>query len=460
MIDVDDALRSLPHFEKFCSVAELNALVDSLRSDVRFQISTAGHSANGLPIYRVICGTGPVKALVVGFPHCKEPVCGMTVFSLLDLLRRAVPSLTTHVQWHIVPCVDPDGALLNEQWTQQPFSLENYMRNFYVQAPRDQVDMSFPISHKKLVWKEPSPEAGVLKAILDQVRPDFFYSLHNAWTGGAGYYLSRDIEHKYHNLLYSFLERNAFPLQRRPIWKEVCRSFGEGIVEIWSVKRHYDHLEASTAAPEKLLTFGGASWDYLAEIKPDALTLLTEMGYVRHPLDESERAMTENLRKFKLRIDADSKYLGTILVEEWARVNVDVDTRNALYRAITGGGVLPSKETLCDGGRPLSLHPTADILFNPQHDKTMTQADLFQAVMVDGGFWGLCQSYQFVRLLRASRHTPAIMQAITRLEGAYANALADIDRLVNLRAASVTDCDTLARIQLGSGLIVLNSLLE
>lgn len=459
MIDVDDALAHLPHFDRFCSLADLLALVETLRSDPRFRVMTAGVSRDGVPIHQITYGSGSITALVVGFPHCKEPICGMTVFGLLELLRQGIPTLDSGITWHVVPCIDPDGALLNEAWSQRPFSLENYMRNFYVQAPRDQVDMSFPVSHKKLLWNQPSAEATVLKTILDRVRPDFFYSLHNAWTGGAAYYLSHDIDQRYYDALYALLRRHEFPLQTRPIWKEVCRQFGDGIVEIWSVKRHYDHLEAITPEPQELLSFGAASWDYLSEIKPGALTLLTEMGYVRHPLDESEREVSGHLRKLKLRTDADGKFLGTLLLEEWDKVRQDVDTSNPIFRAILGGGVLPSKDGLVEGGRPLSLHPTADILFNREHNKIMTESDVFQAIMVDGGFWGLCQTYQFVRLLKASRPTTPVIHAIARLESAYADALADIDRYVHLKAASVISCDTLARIQLGSGLTVLNSLL-
>lgn len=460
MVDIEAVLQRMPHFESFCSVDKLLKLVEELRGDRRFQVVEAGKSSGGVPIHHVRFGKGGLQVLVVGFPHCKEPVCGMTVFALVTLLRSGIESLcNADVTWHIVPCIDPDGAKLNEAWTQQEFSLERYMKNFYVQAPRDQVDMSFPISYKKLKWNEPSKEAGILKGILDEVKPDFFYSLHNSWTGGAFYYLSRDVGCKIHGGISEFLRREKFPLQTRPIWKEVCRQFAPGIVETWSIKKHYDKLEQTASSPEKLLRFGGASWDYLAEVKPESLTLLNEMGYVRHPLDESSREVEGSLRQFKLRIDADTKYLGTVLLEEWQRVREDVDTGHPVYRAIARGGVLPERDNLCDGGRPLSLHPTADILFNPEHAKAMTEGDLFQAIMVDGGFWGLCQSYSFVRLLKASKKSERIERAIARLERTYDDALAEIDRHVDLKAAWTVDCDTLARVQLGSGLIVLNSMI-
>lgn len=462
MINVEAVVADIPHFDTFCSVAKLHKLIQSLDGNANFEVEVAGSSVAGVPIHHVRYGKGSVKALFVGFPHCKEPVCGLTVYSLLSLLSRGHPELAqADVEWHIVPCIDPDGALLNEAWTQQPVTMESYMRGFYVQAPQDQVDTSFPIRHKKYLWEHPSKEAQILKGIIDRVLPDYYFSLHNAWTGGVFYMLSHDIDHKYHRALHDFLRAQSFPIQKQPIWKEVCVQFGIGISETWSLRKHYDHLERTTAAPEKALrNFGATSWDYLEEIKPSALTFIAEMGYALHPDDESQEGVEGDLRHFKLRVDADSKYLGTVLLEEWERVKDEVDDSNPLYRAIIGGGVLPTKDSLNEGGRPLSLHPTRDVLFNPLHNRRMTKADRFQACIVDGGFWGLCHTYQFVRLLKASRQTTAVRQATERLENAFSNALAEIQRHVDFDAFRVTDCDTLARVQLGSGLVVLNSLLE
>lgn len=461
MIDVEEILKEVPHFESFCSVQKLHELVARLQQDERFEVSIAGTSVNGVPIHHVRFGRGSVKALLVAFPHCKEPICGLTVFSLMILLQQGHPALlAADVEWHIVPCIDPDGALLNEGWTLQPITMRNYVKSFYVQAMRDQVDTSFPIEHKKLVWKEPAKEAKVLQQLLDRIRPDFFYSLHNAWTGGAFFFLGRDIDHKYHQRLYQLLEQQKFPLQKRPMWPGVVERYGEGIVENWSIRKHYDYLEKTSSSPQEYLPFGAASWDYLERIKPDALVLVVEMGYVRHPADESERDTGQSLRQFKLRVDADSKYLGSVLLDEWEKVKDDVDTASPLYRALIGGGVLPAKDRLLEGGRPMAMQPTRDVLFNPQYDRTMKEGDRFQACMVEGGFWFLCHSYQFVRLLKESRQTPAVQRAIARLERAFDDAIAEIERYVDFDKFEVFDYDTLVKVQLGSGLVVLDSVLE
>lgn len=460
MIDVSEVVRAVPHFDKFSSVAELHALVEELRTDPGFEIEVAGSSANGVPIHYLRFGQGSVQALVVAFPHCKEPIGGLTVYSLMTLLHQRHPALVNaDVEWHIVPCIDPDGALLNEGWTQQPVTMESYVKGFYVQVLGEQVDGSFPLKHKNLVWTTPSIEAEILRTIIDRVQPDFFYSLHNAWTGGAQYFLNRDIGSSHYEQLYKLLAEQNVPVQKQPIWREFLTPFGEGVVENWSVKKFYDYLERSAPNPEEFIIYGGGSWDYLEEVKPDALVFVTEIGYVLHPKDDSEKLTGQNLRQFRLRVDADSKFLAAEMLEQWDLVKDDVDSSHPLYHAIETGAVLPAKDRLLEGGRPMALQPTRDILFNPQYNREATESDAFQACMVNGGLFFLCQSYQFVRLLKDSPQTPAVRTAIERLDPAFDAAIAQIDQYVDLSACVPIDHDTLARVQLGSGLVAINSLL-
>ncbi len=463
MIDVEAVLREVPHFDVFCSVEKLHALAESLRGDRRFQITVVGHSARGVPIYHVRFGTGSVRALVVAFPHCMEPIGGLTAFSLLTLLRdgnRAL--LEADVEWHIVPCIDPDGAMLNEGWTQKPFTFDNYMRHYYVQETVNQVDATFPISYKKMTWSQPSREAGVLKELLDRIRPDFFFSLHNTRTGGAFYYISRDVGPVYYQQIYSLLERHDFPLQKHAQWKEVLAEFAPGVLESVEYRKFYDYFERIMPDPQKtdLLKHGVGSWEYLKEIKPDALSFTAEMGYVVHPGAESTKDTGQNLRRIKLKIDADNKFLGSIILDEWEKVKGDLDTRSPFYKTVIGGWVLPDRDKLCEGGLPVARYPTQEVLFNPQYDRPMTEADLLNACMVDGGFFYHLFAYQLVRLLKASPQTSAVQNAIARLERVFDDAHAELARYVDFGAFKVVPCDKLAKVQLGSGLIALNAVLD
>ena len=461
MIDVDQVLQSLPRPEGFQSVSALVELAESLREQPGFEVETPGRSGDGRPIHHIRFGSGSVKALFVAGPHANEPVGSLTVWGLLHALKQSHRQLLqADVEWHVIPCIDPDGAVFNEGWTQAPFSLERYMRQSYLQAPGDQVDASFPIAHKRLLVERSSPEAAILRGVLDRVRPDFFFSLHNAWTGGAFYFLSRDIGEAGRARLQALLRRQCFPLQQRPIWREICAEYGPGAVEIFSIRKYYDYLERMSPGAEANLGFGAGSWDYLAQIKPEALTFVAEMGYIRHPMDESERDTGENLRELKLEIDAGSQFLASLIVAEWDKVRGSLDQTHPFHRALSGGVVVPRKENIVTGGPPLSRYPAADVLLNAKYDHSMTESECFNACMVDGGFMFLPSAYQFVRLLRESPQTPEVRRAIERLEPAFDRALDGIAEHVDFGAFEVVDFQTLLNVQLGSGLVALDTLLN
>src|SRR5689334_4415975 len=85
VIDVQDAVKDVPHFDSVCSVRRRHERVESLREDSRFVVNVAGISAGGVAIYTVRFGQGSVTALIVGGPHAMEPMGSLTVFSLMHL---------------------------------------------------------------------------------------------------------------------------------------------------------------------------------------------------------------------------------------------------------------------------------------------------------------------------------------------------------------------------------------
>jgi len=441
-------------------VEKLQTLVETLRADSSFEIEEAGKSENGRPIHHVRFGTGSLKAMFVGFPHPNEPIGGLTVFSLLTLLsQRNRALIDADVEWHIVPCIDPDGAMLNEGWSQKAFTLERYMRNFHRQEMRDQVECSFPIRYKRLEFNRPIKETRILMGLLTQVRPDFYYSLHNnSGAGGAWLLLTRDIGQKYHRELYKLLETYRIPLQvTEPFRAGWLTRFGEGIYENFSTTKMYDLFEQTTSSPEGSLQRGAMSFDYIAQLKDSAMSFVSELPYVRHPSAGSKKETTQNLRQLKLRMDADNKFVATLILEEWEKVKGDLDSSSPFYRKIVAG-IISAKEKLPEGLRTWPAM-TQDILFNPAYGKKATEGERFDVYLIDR-FFALCHSYEFVRLLRASTQTPAVRQAAERLERVFDEALRELAKEIDLDEFEVLDCDSLARVQFGAGLIVLNSVLE
>lgn len=450
-------LGDVPKFRKFCSVAELHRLVEEVRhGSAANYVKTVGQSRQGRPIHHVSFGKGAIKALFVAYPHCSEPVGGLTVFALLTLLKERNASLMcSDVEWHIVPCIDPDGAVLNEEWSQYDFEMERHMRGFHKQEPRDQVELSFPIQYKRLRFAQSVPEGRVLQRVLNEVRPDFYYSLHNAWSGGAYFLLSRDIGAACYREFYSLLDTYGIVLQRSPAHQECVTKFSEGIFELATTRMIYDSMEKSSAAPEEAIHYGACSWEYLADIKGDALSFLMELPYVRHPNDVSEENTGQSLRQCKLLTDADSKYVAATILEEWAKVGEDLNKSSPFYTKIFNG-LVEVRERLCEG-LPSSPYKTRDVLFNAAYSRTMTEADRLNENML--WFYLLCNLYEFVRLLRDSRQTSAVKASIGRFEAIFESALRKLEADVSAEQFEVIDYDSLAQVQLGSGLIAINSLL-
>ena len=95
--------------------------------------------------------------------------------------------------WYIVKCVDPDGLKLNENWLKGPFTVTNYIKNFFRPAGNVQVEWSFPMKYKEYNFNKPLPETVALMSLIEKIKPDFIYSLHNAGFGGVFWYINREM---------------------------------------------------------------------------------------------------------------------------------------------------------------------------------------------------------------------------------------------------------------------------
>jgi hypothetical protein len=156
-------------------------------------------------------------------------------------------------------------------------------------------------------------------------------------------------------------------------------------------------------------------------------------------------------------MDGENKFLATVILEEWEKLAKQLDSSSPYFKKIAAG-VIAAKESLHEG---LASWPqkTRDILFNPAYAAVATVGERFNTYLIDR-FYVLCHSYEFVRLLKSSTQTNAVIRATERLERVFNEALEEIAESVGFDEFDVIDCGTLARVQLGSGLVVLNSILD
>ncbi|MBK5305059.1 MAG: hypothetical protein JJD92_00070 [Frankiaceae bacterium] len=186
-------LADLPHIEAFPTVDEVLAFADRLAAEhpERVSVRDVGRSRAGdrIQLLTVAAASPRGSVLVVGQPHPNEPIGMATVMTLARRLAErpdAVDELG--VDWHFVPCADPDATRLNEGWFAGPWTREHYARNFFRPQGSAQVEWTFPFRHGDFEVDAPMPETEALMAAIDIARPQVLTSLHNAELGGAYFY--------------------------------------------------------------------------------------------------------------------------------------------------------------------------------------------------------------------------------------------------------------------------------
>lgn len=190
-----DRIDALEPRHAFPGVDEIRATADRLAADHADAITrtVVGTSRLGEEIVDYAIGDGPA-ILVIGGVHPNEPIGFHTALELLrDLAERRGPAAGIGARWHIVPCIDPDGTRLNEEWFAAPGDRVSYGRGFYRPAPVEQVEWSFPLDYRGIRWNRPIPETVALMSLMDATRPALVVGLHNAEIGGVYYYASPDL---------------------------------------------------------------------------------------------------------------------------------------------------------------------------------------------------------------------------------------------------------------------------
>jgi hypothetical protein len=140
-----------------------------------------------------------------------------------------------------------------------------------------QIEWTFPINYKKLRFEEPLPETKALMKLIEDIRPDFVYSLHNAGFGGAYFYMSEAASPLY-SAFYELVESQGLHLhlgEPEVVW---VNQFADAIFQTPAITNAYDFLEEQGVDPTKAITGGTSSFDY-AKAYCDPFSLICEMPY-------------------------------------------------------------------------------------------------------------------------------------------------------------------------------------
>ena len=287
--------------------AELASEHPSLVSEKRI-----GTSRRGDPIPAYSIGSGERSFLVVGGVHPNEPIGFLTAIHLAEQLTTDDQLLaSSNATWHIVPCIDPDGTRLNEAWFDAPQDRNYYSRRFYRPEPDQQVEWTFPTNYKNTYFDRMMPETQALARLIDEVKPNFYASLHNGEMGGVYYYLSRP-EPTLHDLLAVIPASLGLPLNTGEPESPYLEEYAPAIFGTGTNAQAYDYIEGLGMDATQFVG-GSSSSEYTAQY--GTLCLVAELPYWTHPDSDDQTELAETYSALLLRTGADMAATSTALAE-------------------------------------------------------------------------------------------------------------------------------------------------
>ena len=271
-----------------------------------------GTSRRGDPIPAYSIGSGERSFLVVGGVHPNEPIGFLTAIHLAEQLTTDDQLLaSSNATWHIVPCIDPDGTRLNEAWFDAPQDRNYYSRRFYRPEPDQQVEWTFPTNYKNAYFDRMMPETQALARLIDEVKPNFYASLHNGEMGGVYYYLSRP-EPALHDLLAAIPASLGLPLNTGEPESPYLEEYAPAIFGTGTNARAYDYIEGLGMDATQFVG-GSSSSEYTAQY--GTLCLVAELPYWTHPDSDDQTELAETYSALLLRTGADMAATSTALAE-------------------------------------------------------------------------------------------------------------------------------------------------
>lgn len=277
----EDVINRIPDYKVFLTVDEMDENSKKLAEEYPdvVKLFEIGRTRNNHPLYCLKIGNGSNNALMFGCPHPNEPIGAMLLeYFSRELAENKELREELDYTWYIVKSWDADGTKLNENWFKGPFTLYNYARNFFRPAGHQQVDWTFPIDYKNLHFHNPIPETRAMMKLIDDIRPKFIYSLHNAGFGGVYWYITWETPEVY-EAMKNAAKKQGVPLNLGEPEAPYCVAFAPAIYQSLGIRQDYDYLEQyGVKNPEEQIKCGTCSADYAYELC-NSFTLLTELPY-------------------------------------------------------------------------------------------------------------------------------------------------------------------------------------
>ncbi len=448
-MNIDEVLalmQDVPDYQTFLTVDELNASMHQLASQYPqvVELIHIGHSRQGDPIHAMKIGSGRKTGLMFAMPHPNEPI-GSLMLEFLSARLAEDDALreTLDYTWYIVKCIDVDGTRLNEGWFKGPFSVSNYARNFFRPAGHLQVEWTFPIDYKTLYFDQPLPETQALMKLMEEVRPDFIFSLHNSGFGGVYAYLTHDIP-EYYPDFYRVVESQDLPLHLGEAEVPYAVTYSKAIFAELGIEKAYDFLEENGVPdPATVIKSGGSSTSY-ANRFGDPLCIVCEMPYFYNPAIHNTSPSDMLRRDAVLEGLQKSKADGEFFRQQYDRVK-DFLTIQSPFRDTMEDRISSNDEYLASQENWARNDPVLNV--------PATVAEKFDNLLVRR-FYNLLSIGMFVRMIQAemdaSGQKSALVDALQATQKWFDEESSALEKEL---AYDVVPIQKLVRVQLGAGLL-------
>ncbi|HRZ86095.1 MAG TPA: M14 family zinc carboxypeptidase [Candidatus Paceibacterota bacterium] len=275
----DKIIEQVENYKNFFTLEEIDKRAFELANKYNFKIKTVGKSENNHPIYLIKAGNGEKKAFIWGFPHPNEPIGSMSIDFLINFFGKNKDILKElGFTWYFIYSIDPDGMKLNETWFKN-VSLKNLFLNFYRPSSDRMVDWTFPIKYKNYKWKKPMKETKILMKVINNIKPDLMYPLHNSTYGGAYFFCNKKFSNKYYKRMIKLIKKLKIPLHLGEGEEEFVEEIIPPFFYEFGLKDYYTHEVKLKHNPLKTLNHGDNSSAYLVRVNPNAVSITGEVPY-------------------------------------------------------------------------------------------------------------------------------------------------------------------------------------
>lgn len=280
-------------------------------------------------------------------------------------------------------------------------------------------------------------------SLIEEIKPDFIYSLHNAGFGGAYFYISEDAV-SLREPFYTLVKDQGLRLHLGEPEAPWMTKYTDAIFESPTITQLYDFLEAQGVDPTMAITGGTSSWDYASRFC-DPFSLLCELPYF-HNEAIHDTSISESIRR-------DVILEGVEKTREQFKVISDV--YNSIKDQLTAPS--PFKDSIANFINIIPQNLSAQENWaksDPQTEELATVAEILDSHYVKRFYFVLLNLGMTVRMIdeqiKVSGESNALSEAYKKASLAFDEICLELEHDL---AYSVIPISKLVRVQLGSALL-------